>query len=378
MRLKLISLNVRGLQAKVKRHSIFKICRLYGIALLQETHITESSHQSWTKEWGGRLFYSVGTNRSKGQVILINKNLEIKDVNVIHASERILALSLEIDDDTYNIVNIYAPNSTAEVISFLQNITLVISNLDQQSKLIIGGDFNTIYNNRLDNIAGKNHDIRESVCFNNFIHSLGLIDTWRFINKSTKEFTWSRVNPFTARRLDYIFCNQNAMSTLIGAHHKLIEVSDHKGVVVELQTHRFVRGPPLWKFNNSLLSDTTFIDKINEKLDHFLEENNNRDPQTKWELLKFEIKNTTMIYAGEKSNRARMEYEAILKELEGIEKAVSNMPSDPLLNRLLSERKNKLNIMELHKAKGAQIRSRIKYVEEGEKNTQYFLNLEKN
>ena len=43
----------------------------------------------------------------------------------------------------------------------------------------------------------------------------------------------------------------------------------------------------------------------------------------------------------------------------------------------ISKVKSEIEAIEMEKAKGAQIRSRIKYIEEGEKNTQFFLNLEK-
>ena len=39
--------------------------------------------------------------------------------------------------------------------------------------------------------------------------------------------------------------------------------------------------------------------------------------------------------------------------------------------------KQKFEIFSIHKAKGAQVRSRVKYIEKGEKNTNYFLGLEK-
>ena len=40
--------------------------------------------------------------------------------------------------------------------------------------------------------------------------------------------------------------------------------------------------------------------------------------------------------------------------------------------------KSEYDRIQLHKARGAMIRSKCKWVEEGERNTRYFLNLEKN
>ena len=51
-------------------------------------------------------------------------------------------------------------------------------------------------------------------------------------------------------------------------------------------------------------------------------------------------------------------------------------PDDTLLNEM-KDTKLALDLYSLHQAKGAQTRARIKWVQEGEKNTKYFLGLEK-
>lgn len=43
--------------------------------------------------------------------------------------------------------------------------------------------------------------------------------------------------------------------------------SDHSIVVLELKFNPFERGRGLWKFNNSLLTDMVFIDKVKEIID---------------------------------------------------------------------------------------------------------------
>ena len=68
-----------------------------------------------------------------------------------------------------------------------------------------------------------------------------------------------------------------------------------------------------------------------------------------------------------------MEIHTLEKEIEKIE----NSPSKQINMNLKKKLESKLNEMYNEKAKGAQIWSKSKWIEEGEKNTKYFLGLEK-
>ena len=72
--LKIISLNVRGLNNSIKRSKIFKWLHrqtAYCYFLL-ESFSTKQTIDIWESEWGGKIFYSQGSNHSKGLMILVN------------------------------------------------------------------------------------------------------------------------------------------------------------------------------------------------------------------------------------------------------------------------------------------------------------------
>ena len=62
-------------------------------------------------------------------------------------------------------------------------------------------------NNDLDNVSGNPHSTNIVNKFNSTINDLQIHDIWRLKNPNKKIFTWSRKNPFLARRLDYIFAS---------------------------------------------------------------------------------------------------------------------------------------------------------------------------
>ena len=65
---KLLSLNVRGLNKSIKRRSIFRWLHNQKLqfAFLQETYSSKSYAHIWEAEWGGKTFFSHGTSHSKG------------------------------------------------------------------------------------------------------------------------------------------------------------------------------------------------------------------------------------------------------------------------------------------------------------------------
>ena len=103
------------------------------------------------REWSGDIFYSHGTNTARGVAILVSSRLnasilETKGDN----EERIINMTIEIDDHNINIINIYAPSTDTERQTFFSIIGEFVS--DGQEN-IIAGDFNCIFNARLDSLV---------------------------------------------------------------------------------------------------------------------------------------------------------------------------------------------------------------------------------
>ena len=105
-RLKIASLNTRGLNNKLKRRNIFNLSKNYDIICLQETYITDEKAKVWQKEWPGKLFFISGTNHSKGQIILVNNQLKYNNINLIVKNGRILGIDIEFENHTFSIYNV--------------------------------------------------------------------------------------------------------------------------------------------------------------------------------------------------------------------------------------------------------------------------------
>eukprot|EP00745_Piridium_sociabile_P005486 TRINITY_DN133858_c0_g1_i1.p1 TRINITY_DN133858_c0_g1~~TRINITY_DN133858_c0_g1_i1.p1 ORF type:complete len:182 (-),score=8.47 TRINITY_DN133858_c0_g1_i1:60-605(-) len=159
----------------------------------------------------------------------------------------------------------------------------------EDGDLIVVGDFNCTLNSELDIISGYPHDKLETETFKHTIELLGLTDIWRLYHATEKDFTWARLNPFTARRLDYCFVSESILSDCTSCVHSFVTNSDHKAVVLDLNESDFIRGPGYWRFNNSFLKNDIFVQNMNKLLDTFKTENRELDSVEQWEMCKVEI-----------------------------------------------------------------------------------------
>ena len=90
----------------------------------------------------------------------------------------------------------------------------------------------------MDNIAGQPHPAREIDALRETIAILDIYDSWRTQNPLEKQYTWSRSNPFSARRLDYIFCDAYALANTKDTKIETFPHSDHKIVHTTIKTNR--------------------------------------------------------------------------------------------------------------------------------------------
>ena len=134
------------------------------------------------------------------------------------------------------------------------------------------------------------------------------------------------------------------------------------------------RGKGTWKFNNGLLNDKTYVNLIKSTILKVLQEVHFDDKNLLWEYLKCQIRSDTIIYSGQKAKQRRQRERELVDKLEDMEKKLDNNESSYVEYQSV---KTEWENLQNEKIQGAMIRSKSKWVEYGEKNSKYFLNLEK-
>ena len=372
----LLTLNTRGLKKPSKRKTIFNSCKHYDIICLQECHIEHTDFEQWRTEWGGPLFFSVGTNRSKGQITLINKNFNTDSIEIISRAQRALGLQIKKDGFTFNLLNIYGASEQKDRINFLNELNLILQTFDNEPNIIVG-DFNMYLNDELDNIAGDSHDKKDVVFFNAWAKRHSVIDVWRHFNPNSREFTWSRgPRPFIARRLDFIFSSPELIDDISKVRHEHFYGTDHKGVVINLKLEPFKRGPSYWKFNDGLLNDEQYVQLINELLTKQIENIDDKNDLW-WDLIKVNIRNMTIEYGINKKAMSKIKIKELKSKLDELDNMLAMGEKCPQISREYFRIKQELDLYQINETKGAIIRAKQKWMEDGEKNSKLFLNLEK-
>jgi len=102
-----------------------------------------------------------------------------------------------------------------------------------------------------------------------------------------------------------------------------------------------------------------------------------QNPSVKWDLCKVKIQEFCIEYSKNKSRQNKSKYKSTSEELNRVEKDLAENPDNLTLQKELQRLKLETEVQSIQHAKSAQMRSRAKFIEEGEKNTKYFLNIEK-
>ena len=111
--LSIITLNVNGLNAPIKRHRIAEWIRKYyrHICCLQETNLrTKDLHRLKVKAWR-QIFQANGQGKKAGAEILISNKTDFKRRAIKRDPEgHFIIFKGGIHQENINTVNIYAPN----------------------------------------------------------------------------------------------------------------------------------------------------------------------------------------------------------------------------------------------------------------------------
>jgi hypothetical protein len=139
-------------------------------------------------------------------------------------------------------------------------------------------------------------------------------------------------------------------------------------------------GKGYWKLNSSLLQNDTFKEEIVALITNIQEQYGNvLNCRNLWDYCKIKIKEHCIKFAStlHKNVNTTLNLESRLNDIDNI---LMTATDKALRERLCKEQESlKTRIEDIYsaKAKGCQIRSRARWVEEGEKNSKYFLGLEK-
>ena len=389
--------NVNGASTHEKQKDIFDFLRRkkLDIVFLQETHCKTESENLIRSIWGYNCFICGQSNARKGVAVLFRNSFTYKIHNIYKDNEEgsFLVLDITIFNERFTLANIYGP-SEGDRPEFFAKIFDLIETIGN-AQILLGGDWNVILNPFLDtrNYRNLNNRQRSRKLILEKMDSLNLIDVFRTVYPDKKLYTWRRFHTTQQSRLDYFLISDSLTIKVVDIDIKPGYRSDHSLVHISLKNENIQEKiKSYWKFNNSLLHDKNYVDMINDHISkvkkqyaipiynqEIIETINNLDiqftinDQLFFEMLLLEIRGKTISYASFKKREDEKNEKILNKEIVELENK-KDLTQD--LVNTLEEKKLALQEMRDKKTKGMIVRSRLQWLQNGEKPSRYFCNLE--
>ena len=386
------SVNTRGLRNRDKMKDVLNY--LYNsegnIYCLQDTHWL-SQENNISQFWDGEFIINGNKTNARGVAFLLKKNFEYKIINTLADQEgNTLTVDLILQQDfSIRIINLYAPNTDSP--KYFDYINELVTN-NPNDYLIICGDFNLILNPNLD--CHNYQNINNPKARNKLLHTIQtqqLIDAFRYKYPSLQRYTWRRTKPFKQARLDFFLVTDTLIDLATSVKTVPGYRTDHSMIKLHLNINPFTRGKGTWKFNCNLLQDIQYVNIINELIENEkiqyalpiynpskIKEIDNNELQFTisdhlfLDTLLMQIRGETIKYASKikkKNQKAELE---LIDDIDKIEKS----PTLQSLTSLLDDKKIELQHLRNIRLKGEMVRSRIQWIDEGERPTKFFCALE--
>ena len=341
------------------------------ICFVQETLVvSDSGINSLSRRWLGRSFWSPANGKQGGVAVLFSPRCDSQVLSWRKDSlGRIISILIKIDNVNLNLVNIYAPTNLTDRKIFFDSLHDFFF---PSAALIIGGDFNC-YDKALDKFGG-NLSVHKD--YDDLKTTFRLLDVWRRLHPNSREFTWFNSDMSIGSRLDKFLISKDLFQPSFLCDITPCPLSDHDFVSFVFDIPECIKhGPGVWKLNNSLLSDEKFCKLIRETiLEHieFLSAFDNI--QAWWEFLKTSIKEVSIDFARNKRRQLCRDRVNLTNRLIRLRQRL--VEGDDSVQPLIEDTECALKSLYIREFEGVKIRSRAKWLEEGERPTRYFFKLE--
>lgn len=239
---------------------------------------------------------------------MLRKNIPfIQNKTIADPNGRFLVVSGCLCSTPVTFVNIYGPNFDCP--EFFRAVFNSIPNIDQ-TNVIVGGDMNCVLNVKLDKRFSKSlQQSKSGQCLNTVLKNLNIVDIWRLLFPTSREFYYFSPVHKSYSRIDYFFLDSKLIPVVVDVTYHPILVSDHSPVSLTLKVANLsTRGCKNWRFDAALLKDDVFHKRMEEHIKFFIGSNDKGDVDdlVLWESLKAVMRGHIISYTAWKS-KSRMQ-----------------------------------------------------------------------
>ena len=374
---KVATLNCNGLLTdKLKQYEIkdFIYSNKIDILFLQETHIYNKKLEANLEIlFNCKTYFSYGTNRSRGVGILIFNKAIIPENFKFDLDGRFMYVDCDINGNGFRFINVYCPNDEKERVDFLIHIhPYFVCN----RKIIFAGDFNCIMNAKLDKRGGNpNSGQKGADQIRALVSDYNLCDSFRYLFPSKISTTWLSFAQNVSCRLDRIYISSTCKQYIHNVTVNPVGCSDHDAVILTFENNTDLStGSGYWKINNTVLQDKPFRDSFKIFWLNLIDEMDG--DQDFWSICKDNIKLFVIEYCKRKNKIKRRILHEYEHKYHTLQKHEQSNPGEYI--EQVKAIKDLIYEFQKDSFQGSKIRSRAKVLDNSEKPSKFFFQLEAN
>uniref|UniRef100_A0A803JT41 exodeoxyribonuclease III n=1 Tax=Xenopus tropicalis TaxID=8364 RepID=A0A803JT41_XENTR len=303
--LKIYTINANGLNSPWKRRALLQELKTNKIqvALIQETHYKKDQIPKWYDKLYSAIIHSTPQpTKVRGTAIVLSNDLHLEILSTkIDPQGNYTFLKGKLNSVTYTFASIYLSNKEqVDIMNKIHDTLLLFA----EGTLIVGGDFNTPLEPRLDCSTGATSlPFKQIKRIKQQLYSLQLSDCWRIFYPQDKNYTF--------------YSHSHETYTTIGS----ITWSDHAPVFLDLSLNTISKKHFSWKINDSLLKNSDTLETLTKATKEYFENNTNTASNAilEWEAYKFYIRGIAIQQGAKiKKERTKKKQELLLhiKNLE--------------------------------------------------------------
>ena len=253
MDLRIISLNINGLNDHLKRTALvdWLKCMKVDVVCLQETH--SPSHESarrWFANSGYRVASSSLTSKSAGVPILVKDKYKITKI-IKDEDGRYVQAVVDFEEGQASFILLYAPNRNPARNTFFASLT-GLTHLSRPT--FVAGDFNAVLDPQLDRmrdpnyVAGPAAQQREStVALESLMSFTQTYPVWRQLHPGCIAYSCTHGDGTQASRIDMVWAPTALSKNIKGCEYHPSFLSDHQYLLVVFTLQQqYDSGPGVW------------------------------------------------------------------------------------------------------------------------------------
>lgn len=263
----------------------------------------------------------------------MNKNLSFILLKEVKDDEgRMICVEALINGIKMTLCNIYAPNKADP--NFFHELNKTLG--ETEGQIILAGDFNQVLDPFLDKSKFSGQIMpKDRAAIHMISEDMGLVDIWRLIHHSDREYTFYSHCHQSYSRIDMFLISNTIIKQVVNCKIKAMALSDHTAVELSIDINTDTEKKGRLRMNISLLQDELFNLSLKDELISFFQINagSATSKAMEWEASKAYIRGKFIAYSSKKKKEdtkriKELESEIKYREIELSKKFVDKLYRD--------------------------------------------------